>query len=67
MEVLVDRPFDYTVVAEGELAWLIVVCGTVAVFNVHVSRSRAEVEQLLSDDSQLNTLIEQVRENPGAF
>jgi uncharacterized protein YbjQ (UPF0145 family) len=67
MEVLASKPFNYAVLAEGEQAFIAVVCGTSALYEVWVRKTRAEALALLADEATLNAMVEAVRGNPGRF
>ncbi|GAA5162211.1 hypothetical protein GCM10025770_12690 [Viridibacterium curvum] len=64
MEVLVNNPFDFAVLAEGEMGYVVVVCGTSALFDVWIKKPRSEINALLSNQSALRSLVDATRLNP---
>jgi hypothetical protein len=44
MEVLINKPFDYAVLAQEHKRYFVVVCGTSALFDVWVEKTIAETD-----------------------
>nr|WP_321269649.1 hypothetical protein [uncultured Tolumonas sp.] len=64
MEILAQKPFDYAVVADGNNAFIIVVCGTSALFDVWINKTKHDVLMLLENEVEFKSLIEKIRLNP---
>jgi hypothetical protein len=67
MEVLARERFDYAVLAEGEDAFIVVTCGTSALFEVRIRKTRKEAMALLADESRLRAMAMEVRLDPPAY
>jgi hypothetical protein len=64
MEVIVNKPFNYAVLIDGDKAFIVVVCGTSALYDVWVQKTKAEALALLENESSLNAIVNAVRLNP---
>jgi hypothetical protein len=67
MEVLASKPFDHAVLAEGEDGFVVVICGTSALYEVWIRTTRTEAVALLADEPRLRSMLEEARLNPGRF
>lgn len=66
MEVLVNKPFDHAILVDGDNAYIVVVCGTSALFDVWIKKSQSEVRDLMNSQEALKSLIEATRFDPEA-
>lgn len=65
MEVLKHQPGEFAIVADGDFAAVVVICGTSALFEVWVKQTRAKAIALLANGPALQALIERTRLDPG--
>jgi hypothetical protein len=64
MEVLVNKPFDYSVIALDHRRHFVIACGTSAMFDVWIEKTVAQADALLANPDQLSQLIENARLHP---
>lgn len=64
MEVLINKPFDYSVIAQDQRRYFVIACGTSAMFDVWIEKTVAQADVLLADQDKLSLLIETVRLRP---
>jgi hypothetical protein len=64
MEVLVNKPFDYAVIAQDQRRYFVIACGTSAMFDIWIEKTVDQADALLANPDQLSQLIETVRLHP---